>query len=119
MAGIFLLAGGMWRRSLSEFLFFWFCFWEECELNKEISYIYKLILAIDANFKMKNRIRVNERYDPSLGPGWGAFVEPTGYRSHLKKYIAEKDVGWKTRCPSSRSTLTVMCRLAHVSRSPR
>ncbi|KAJ7917013.1 hypothetical protein B0H13DRAFT_2231523 [Mycena leptocephala] len=62
------------------------------DVEEKSRYIYKLILAIDANFKMKNRIRVNERYDPSLGPGWGAFVEPTGYRSHLKKYIAEKDI---------------------------
>jgi hypothetical protein len=47
---------------------------------------------MDANFKLKNRIRLNERDDPSLGPGWGAFVEPTRYREHLKKYVAESDV---------------------------
>jgi hypothetical protein len=28
-----------------------------------------LIIALDANFKLKNRLRANERYDPSLGPG--------------------------------------------------
>ncbi|KAJ6488281.1 hypothetical protein C8R47DRAFT_1071998 [Mycena vitilis] len=53
---------------------------------------YRLILAVDANFKLKNRIRANERDDPPLGPGWGAFVEPTRYREHLKKYVAENDV---------------------------
>ncbi|KAJ7444055.1 hypothetical protein B0H11DRAFT_1931229 [Mycena galericulata] len=26
------------------------------------------------------------------GPGWGAFVEPKGYRTHLRKYVAEKDI---------------------------
>jgi hypothetical protein len=56
------------------------------------SYIYKLIVAMDANFKMKNRIRVNGHYDPSLGPGWGAFVEPKGYWRHIRKYVSEKDV---------------------------
>lgn len=41
---------------------------------------------------MKNRIRINEHNDPSLGPGWGAFVEPTNYKKHLRKYVTEKDV---------------------------
>jgi hypothetical protein len=54
--------------------------------------LYRLILAMDANFKLKNRIRVHERDDPSLGPGWGAFVEPSAYKDHIKKYVAEKDV---------------------------
>jgi hypothetical protein len=35
---------------------------------------------------------VNEREDPSLGPGWGSFVEPSKYKEHLKHYIAENDV---------------------------
>ncbi|KAJ7040856.1 hypothetical protein C8F04DRAFT_948131, partial [Mycena alexandri] len=26
--------------------------------------------------------------DPSLGPGWGAFVEPRRYKKHLRKYIS-------------------------------
>ncbi|KAJ7126593.1 hypothetical protein C8R43DRAFT_1134919 [Mycena crocata] len=34
-------------------------------------FMYRLILAMDTNFKLKNRIRMNERDDPSLGPGWG------------------------------------------------
>jgi hypothetical protein len=55
-------------------------------------YLYRLILALDANFKMKNRIRAHEHDDPSLGPGWGAFVEPTRYKKHLRGYVAEKDV---------------------------
>jgi hypothetical protein len=54
--------------------------------------LYRLILAMDANFKLKNRIGLNEREDPSLGPGWGTFVEPSKYREHLKNYVAEKDV---------------------------
>lgn len=51
-----------------------------------------LILALDANFKLRNRVRKNEINDPSLGPGWGVFVEPDAYREHLKHYVAEKDV---------------------------
>ncbi|KAJ7836173.1 hypothetical protein B0H13DRAFT_1652321 [Mycena leptocephala] len=62
------------------------------DVQAKYSYLYRLTLAMDANFKLKNRIRVNEREDPSLGPGWGAFVEPSKYKAHLKHYVAEKDV---------------------------
>ncbi|KAJ7832602.1 hypothetical protein B0H13DRAFT_1914961 [Mycena leptocephala] len=48
-------------------------------------------LAVDANFRLKNRKRKNEIDDPSLGPGWGYWVEPQQYRKHLKKYVNEKD----------------------------
>ncbi|KAJ7770735.1 hypothetical protein B0H16DRAFT_1306944 [Mycena metata] len=62
------------------------------EVDKEYRYLYRLIVALDANFKLKNRIRKNEHDDPSLGPGWGAFVEPRRYKKHLRKYVAEKDI---------------------------
>jgi hypothetical protein len=51
-----------------------------------------LLLAVDANFRLKNRMRNNEIDDPSLGPGWGYWVEPNSYKEHLKKYVSEKDV---------------------------
>ncbi|KAJ7049006.1 hypothetical protein C8F01DRAFT_1266153 [Mycena amicta] len=55
-------------------------------------YLYKLILAMDANFRLKNRIRKNEHADPPLGAGKGYFVMSAGYKEHLKNYIAEKEV---------------------------
>ncbi|KAJ6523687.1 hypothetical protein DFH09DRAFT_1250900 [Mycena vulgaris] len=55
-------------------------------------FLYMLLLAIDANFKLKNRIRKNEIYDPSLGPGLGAFVEPAGYKEHISNYVGEEDI---------------------------
>jgi hypothetical protein len=51
-----------------------------------------LLLAVDANFKLKNHLRTNERFDPLLGPGWGAFVEPNEYKEHLRNYVGETDV---------------------------
>ncbi|KAJ7026086.1 hypothetical protein C8F04DRAFT_966920 [Mycena alexandri] len=62
------------------------------DVDPKFRFIYRLILALDANFKLKNRIRTNEHWDPSLGPGWGAFVEPVAYRKHLRKHVAEKDI---------------------------
>ncbi|KAJ7506191.1 hypothetical protein B0H11DRAFT_2220108 [Mycena galericulata] len=62
------------------------------DVDPKYRFLYKLILAVDANFKLKNRLRPNEHHDPSLGPGWGAFVEPKRYRKHLRKYVVEKDI---------------------------
>ncbi|KAJ7079314.1 hypothetical protein C8R43DRAFT_1143270 [Mycena crocata] len=62
------------------------------EVDPKYRFLYMLLLAVDANFKLKNRLRANERFDPSLGPGWGAFVEPEGYKEHLKGYVGENDI---------------------------
>lgn len=61
-----------------------------------------LLLAVDANFRLKNRMKANEIDDPSLGPGWGYWVEPQRYKSHVKKYVNEKDVCAFIFCPLHR-----------------
>lgn len=61
--------------------------------NRSLSrFLYMLILALDANFRLKNRLRANERDDPPLGDGWGYIVEDKPYKEHLRTYVAEKDV---------------------------
>ncbi|KAJ7145424.1 hypothetical protein C8R43DRAFT_1088748 [Mycena crocata] len=62
------------------------------EVPPAYKYLYMLLLALDANFRFKNRLRANEHDDPSLGLGAAYFVEQSGYREHLKNYVAEKDV---------------------------
>ncbi|KAJ7819725.1 hypothetical protein B0H13DRAFT_1661205 [Mycena leptocephala] len=56
------------------------------------NFLYMLLLALDANFRLKNRLRANEHEDPSLGPGLGYFVAQGAYKEHLRNYVAEKDV---------------------------
>ncbi|KAF7299453.1 CxC2 domain-containing protein [Mycena indigotica] len=56
-------------------------------------FLYKLILAVDANFRLKNRIRANERQDPALAKGKGYFVQSEAYKRHLREYVAEKEKG--------------------------
>ncbi|KAJ7023334.1 hypothetical protein C8F04DRAFT_1271538 [Mycena alexandri] len=51
-----------------------------------------VLLAMDANFRLKNRLRANERDDPPLADGWGYIVEDAPYKEHLRSYVAEKDV---------------------------
>ncbi|KAJ7149380.1 hypothetical protein C8R43DRAFT_887926 [Mycena crocata] len=55
-------------------------------------FLYMMLLALDANFRLKNRLRANEHQDPSLGSGMGYFVETEAYKTHLREYVAEKDV---------------------------
>ncbi|KAJ6558618.1 hypothetical protein DFH09DRAFT_1084132 [Mycena vulgaris] len=64
--------------------------WQEAA--PEFRFLYMLILAIDANFQLKNRLRKNEHDDPSFGSGWGHLVEENLYRLHLVDYAAEKDI---------------------------
>ncbi|KAJ7060044.1 hypothetical protein C8F01DRAFT_1254159 [Mycena amicta] len=64
--------------------------WDTCDPDDE--YLYTLMVALDANFRLKNRIRANEKQDPPLGPGWGCFVESGPYKDHLRDYVAEADV---------------------------
>ncbi|KAJ6512421.1 hypothetical protein C8R45DRAFT_1206552 [Mycena sanguinolenta] len=61
-------------------------------VDPSYQFLYMLILAVDANFRLKNRMRATEIDDPSLGPGWGYFVEPRRYQHHLRKYVGEKDI---------------------------
>ncbi|KAK7000631.1 hypothetical protein R3P38DRAFT_2797322 [Favolaschia claudopus] len=62
------------------------------EVDPKYQFLYMLLLAVDANFRLKNRIRSNELEDPSLGPGWGYWVEPESYKNHLKNYVNEKEI---------------------------
>ncbi|KAJ6509365.1 hypothetical protein C8R47DRAFT_1208549 [Mycena vitilis] len=62
------------------------------DVAPEWRFLYALLLALDANFRLKNRLRSNEHQDPSLASGLGYFVEEQGYKEHLKNYVAEKDV---------------------------
>ncbi|KAJ7264679.1 hypothetical protein C8J57DRAFT_1512023 [Mycena rebaudengoi] len=63
-----------------------------CNVSAEFRFLYMLILAMDANFRLKNRIHKNERYDLPNGSGWGHLVEDEAYKVHLRNYVAERDV---------------------------
>lgn len=51
-----------------------------------------LILAMDANFRLSNKLCTREHGDPELSPGWAYFVESAKYKDHIKNYVSEKDV---------------------------
>ncbi|KAJ7084884.1 hypothetical protein B0H15DRAFT_951369 [Mycena belliarum] len=62
------------------------------DVAPQFRFLYMLLLAIDANFRLKSRLRANQRDDDPLGPGWGHLLEEPPYKEHLKNYVAEKDV---------------------------
>ncbi|KAK7022084.1 CxC2 domain-containing protein [Favolaschia claudopus] len=62
------------------------------EVAPEFQFLYMLIVALDANFHMRHRLRANERDDPPLGDGWAYMVEEAPYHEHLREYVGEEDV---------------------------
>jgi hypothetical protein len=55
-------------------------------------YLYRLHIAADANFRMKNRFKPGTRTDTGLGTGLSYFVENDQYKAFLRDYVSEKDV---------------------------
>lgn len=61
-----------------------------------VRHLYSLLVSLDANFRLKNRLRSSDEADPGLVTGLAYFVEPTAYSTHLKKYSEQKDVRGNT-----------------------
>ncbi|KAL1661534.1 hypothetical protein GGF50DRAFT_60884, partial [Schizophyllum commune] len=55
-------------------------------------YRFMTMLAVDANFRLKNRIRANETGGGALGEGYGYFVDTQPYKDHLAGYVKESDI---------------------------
>ncbi|KAF7306961.1 CxC2 domain-containing protein [Mycena indigotica] len=64
--------------------------WDKVPESK--AYLYKLMLAFDANFRLKNKLRAGERMDPALTDGLGYFVRSGPYKEHIKTLVDEKDI---------------------------
>ncbi|KAI0314746.1 hypothetical protein OF83DRAFT_1019563, partial [Amylostereum chailletii] len=56
--------------------------WEQAPRWKR--FIYRLIMAINANFRMKNCLRSSELWDPSFNLGASYMVKEDKYQDHLK-----------------------------------
>ncbi|RDX44819.1 hypothetical protein OH76DRAFT_1538089, partial [Lentinus brumalis] len=52
----------------------------------EKSWLYRLYLAIDANFRLKRKKVSSDAVDPGLNHGYAFFVEEAGYKSHLETW---------------------------------
>jgi hypothetical protein len=64
--------------------------WKDSPPNDR--WLYSLMVAEDANFKQKSRMRADDEKDPPLGPGWATFVNDRSYRDHISKYANQDEV---------------------------
>ncbi len=71
-----------------------------------------LIVAVDANFRLKNLHCSNDKADPGLHTGLAYFVEEAPYHNHYKRFALQKDV-CQFLSPEFTGTNTV-CRSVHA-----
>ncbi|PBK80346.1 hypothetical protein ARMGADRAFT_1040131 [Armillaria gallica] len=58
----------------------------------KFQFLYMLILALDANFRLKNLYQSNWQRDPGLHTGLAYFVEPVKYLEHVTWFASQKDI---------------------------
>ena len=51
-----------------------------------VSFLHRLFLAMDANFRLKRRNVSSEAKDPSYSAGWSYFVPEKEYKEFLAEY---------------------------------
>jgi hypothetical protein len=56
------------------------------------SWMYMLIVAMDANFRLKSRLRGLFNKDPTLGLGWAYFVDNGPYSEFIRDYVDQDEV---------------------------
>ncbi|GBE85897.1 hypothetical protein SCP_0804210 [Sparassis crispa] len=56
------------------------------DVLKDKSWLYRLFLSIDANFRLKRKKVSSDRVDPGLNHGYAYFVEEKAYKEHLHTY---------------------------------
>ena len=61
-------------------------------LTRIYSWLYMLMVAMDANFQLKSRLRGAINREPALGLGWAYFVDNGPYSEFIKDYVDEDEV---------------------------
>jgi hypothetical protein len=65
-----------------------------------LSWLYNLVLGMDANFWLKSRLRGTLAKDPPLGGGMAYFMDHGPYADYIKDYVDEEEV-----CPHALTSL--------------
>lgn len=68
------------------------CYYPGTIANHLYRFLYVLIVAMDANFRLKNLMRSSLKRDPGLHTGFAYFPEDAPYQRHILKYATQKDV---------------------------
>ncbi|KAH8833463.1 hypothetical protein DL96DRAFT_1703117 [Flagelloscypha sp. PMI_526] len=55
----------------------------------EYCFLFILFLALDTNFRLKNKLRKNAKDDPPITDGVGYFTKTAEYQDHVLKHVGE------------------------------
>lgn len=58
------------------------------------SWLYTLIVAMDANFRLKSKLRAAFGKDPAMGLGWAYFVDNKPYSEFIRDYVDDDEVSY-------------------------
>lgn len=70
----------------------------ECADTKANRFLYRMILCMDANFRLKNQLVSNYSQDPGLGIGWAFMVPRALYEGYVLSRASDEDVGCLFSC---------------------
>lgn len=77
------------------------------------------MIAQDANFRLKNRIRHSKYEDPCLAPGMAYFVDNKPYAEFIAKYAAtQDDVSWMRPSHVAHTHIPLTCKLDRSGPAP-
>ncbi|KAK7434138.1 hypothetical protein VKT23_020364 [Stygiomarasmius scandens] len=62
------------------------------DVPKSLAFKYFQFLAIDANFRLRNKIVSDEYRSPTLGPGWAYMVPQEAYKNYIEGFVHEKEM---------------------------
>ncbi|KAL0954278.1 hypothetical protein HGRIS_005406 [Hohenbuehelia grisea] len=77
--------------------------WKDAPLDRR--WLYTLIVAQDANFRLKNRLRGADDKDPMLGPGFSYFVDPGAYAEYISQAVDHTEA---SNCAGFRAILNML-----------
>ncbi|THU94599.1 hypothetical protein K435DRAFT_668134, partial [Dendrothele bispora CBS 962.96] len=62
------------------------------DVPPELAFLYIIFLAIDANFRLRNRLVSTQYKSPLLGDGWAYLVPSVPYMEHIEKFVSQDDM---------------------------
>ncbi|KAJ8518864.1 hypothetical protein ONZ45_g4098 [Pleurotus djamor] len=62
------------------------------KVDPAMRFLYMVFVSLDANFRLKNRLRKSDKIDPGLHTGLAYFVPPKSYNEHVLKHATEADI---------------------------
>lgn len=87
-----------------------------------LRYLYWQTIAVDCNFRLKNRYRPSNALDVRLSPGWAYVVDHVPYLEHVRRFATQEEVGVPPMCSDSVAddyTDEHVCRISgHASGKP-